>query len=874
MAFQLIYTSAARLLDSPLSGYGVVARSEGVSAALAARLVELSEYKEPAEQGIAGPQYSYHVEECAGRTWHVLTCTRNAGADYSQRSCHLAHHLILSEQEALHLLEEGRLIGSASAATPAGIMLMLEIRHFWLTRWQQEPTFIPENTTPSLSDCPTTERQPTWLIFSGDSDNARAFASPLYRKGCLAMVPEGTQSRDVLRLLHEGTSLSPALGWGTPFCTYSVESDTLQSGRFLFTTPGSALHRRAIQAGFPTLDIRPGLHLPTEPEEEEAPPATPQQPEPESPAAPTDKPESVLDTLPVRQAYFYAETQDDDVFSKPWRRVRRKANKTPLYIMLAGAATVMAIVAYASLPHSKKPTAEPTQPPPTAEAPVPRPVPQPIAPAEPEPPTAPLQPTEQQQPTEPQPPLPPAEPTAPTPLPEPSEPGVSTPVEPPPAPEDPEPADEQPTPADETAQEEGAHPEIVSSITPILEGAELPKLMQAMEPGEETSLTIGEYIVHVGRGTGEFLTRYVLQLQPGKTTLILRRNGEGEYSLTPSVAAAGANIPPVVKLITSRGVLQHIRVHETETAAVQLPLAQADGTPEHALLLPKITLNLSPTGVAPLEKNQLLRGKASISMQKEIVTLSREKKPELQFKWAQVSKSPWGPLMKQPCELVLGRPEFSLPEFSLPTRVEIRQEERPSHICELTPLPQGGYACSVKRIFKPWKSMHDTLLKIMNEHCCGTPTTDKATVGSTYTLANLCAILGDLRRAEGRDRNRLLDQYAYLYKHPIFGDYLRAFFHECPQELLLSAEEAAALTPNNVSSAAAGMRSAMLDAKNRQKLMDALRDGFTFILQREYEKECNNFINTPPGDLYLRLVNVRLTSKKKKLIWEFELATP
>ena len=69
MSFQLIYTSAEHLLDSSVSGYGTVARSEALSKTLRARLSAISVYREPRPAAAPqGPQFSYHLIDHAGTT--------------------------------------------------------------------------------------------------------------------------------------------------------------------------------------------------------------------------------------------------------------------------------------------------------------------------------------------------------------------------------------------------------------------------------------------------------------------------------------------------------------------------------------------------------------------------------------------------------------------------------------------------------------------------------------------------------------------------------------------------------------------------------------------------------------------------------------
>ena len=149
MSFQLIHTSSLHLLDSQASGYGTVARSEKLPRALCNKLTALSIYREPRMRpATVGPQFSYHIIDHAGAAWHVLTCTQQAGADYSGRGCHIAHHLVLEQREITALLE------SKSRPTPAGITLALLKNGFWKNQWKGEPGFITDEPMLKAGDLP------------------------------------------------------------------------------------------------------------------------------------------------------------------------------------------------------------------------------------------------------------------------------------------------------------------------------------------------------------------------------------------------------------------------------------------------------------------------------------------------------------------------------------------------------------------------------------------------------------------------------------------------------------------------------------------------------------------------------------------------
>jgi len=256
MSFQLIYTSAAHLLDSDASGYGIVARSPSLPRNLLNKLIELSEYKEPADAGIVGPQYSYRALDCSGTLFHVLSCVQDAGADYTRRRCHIAHHLALTYDEVQALRR------NVSRPTPAGVALALKRAAFWLPCWEGEPRYIesePRLTAASLPDAAT---QATWKAMTGHKSNARAFFTPPYDRACLIVAPRNTRSEDLLLLINESDWLSAARGWGRTFTTYGVQGDSFSETQRICVAVGSDLEQRTAFKNKPILRIGPALALP------------------------------------------------------------------------------------------------------------------------------------------------------------------------------------------------------------------------------------------------------------------------------------------------------------------------------------------------------------------------------------------------------------------------------------------------------------------------------------------------------------------------------------------------------------------------------------------------------------------------------------
>ena len=253
MSYQLIYTSAPHLIESGRTGYGTVARSKIIPIRLAQKLCQLSIYKE--NTGIEGPQYSYRIVDCAGATYHVLTCVHEAGADYTGRDCHIAHHLALTHEEMLAMR------CSHSRPTPAGVMLALEGSDFWYRRWEGAPLLLESEPRLTASMMPDASRQATWKTLTSHKSNARAFFTAPYEHDCLVMLPEGMPTHDVLLLLHESDWLAPHSGWGQTFTTNGTTKDTVAATQRIAAIETSPINVRARRTGRPPRSLCPNIQL-------------------------------------------------------------------------------------------------------------------------------------------------------------------------------------------------------------------------------------------------------------------------------------------------------------------------------------------------------------------------------------------------------------------------------------------------------------------------------------------------------------------------------------------------------------------------------------------------------------------------------------
>ena len=311
MSYQLIHTSALNLLDSQASGYGTVARSETLPWVLSSKLGALSVFREPrGGAATAGPQFSYHIIEHGAGSWHVLTCVQPAGADYSGRACHIAHHLALTHDEVAAML------ANPLRPTPAGLTLALLCTGFWKSSWKGAPAYIAEEPELSPGDLPDATAQPTWKRLTGHKANARAFFTAPFDRECLITVAPGTPVQDVLSLFHESDWLTHGRGWGMSYTTAADDADTFTETLRMVSSPASPLVQRAIRTGHPVLRVEQGLEIPL--------------PAPEPPGSTAVSPEKLPGSAPTlvrtlarsRVPYHYTEEADWLLYDVPYPRRR------------------------------------------------------------------------------------------------------------------------------------------------------------------------------------------------------------------------------------------------------------------------------------------------------------------------------------------------------------------------------------------------------------------------------------------------------------------------------------------------------------------------------------------------------------------------
>ena len=229
MSFQLIYHAT---VQENLQDGRMVSRSRSIPHLLEEELIRLSNTLYLGPDCDRSPQFVYTIAECGGTQFHVISFLQQSQEGSS--TTYTAHHLALTHDEVQSLRR------NASRPTPAGIALALSNIGLWCTtNASQRFHYIDDEPRLTAAALPDATLQPTWKRLTGHKNNARAFFTAPYDRGCVITISEQTPANDILHLLHECDWLSATRGWGKSFATFAGPSCPVAEYNRLFTTAGS-----------------------------------------------------------------------------------------------------------------------------------------------------------------------------------------------------------------------------------------------------------------------------------------------------------------------------------------------------------------------------------------------------------------------------------------------------------------------------------------------------------------------------------------------------------------------------------------------------------------------------------------------------------
>jgi GTPase-associated protein 1 len=249
MAWQLIYTSAPRLLDAGRTGFGTVAKHRAVSGLLATTVERFSQFARLPGHDLKRVVHCHRILTLGAAQFHVLSCLRDAGSDYTGRTNHIAHHLIAEAREIHPLIKAG--------ITPADVLLSMS----WRTAWNETPRFLDpadEIDLASMSACPSH----AWEQATGSNGFAQLPWSPGAQRGCYLIIPPVVDARALFR---ESLCGMMDQAWRQTFTTSLEPNDDVADFRWIGMSPTSPLRGQMETSARPVFDLLQASTLPTPP---------------------------------------------------------------------------------------------------------------------------------------------------------------------------------------------------------------------------------------------------------------------------------------------------------------------------------------------------------------------------------------------------------------------------------------------------------------------------------------------------------------------------------------------------------------------------------------------------------------------------------
>lgn len=249
MAWQLVYTSAPELLDAGRTGFGTVAKHDSIRPALQTELERVSQFSR--EQGLGKERilFCHRVIELRGERFHVLSRIRDAGADYTGRTNHIAHHIVLTSSEAASAWRTNH-------CTPVDMMLWISEQGIWRDHWGERSRLLGADEEIAIGNVPSRISLPavTWGSLTGSASNGAILApGGSAAEGCWLLY-RSEQTSGILPAIGESLLLHPD-PWGISFSSDTQPTDRIEELRWRGVTVGSPLEQTARQSVRPVLDI-------------------------------------------------------------------------------------------------------------------------------------------------------------------------------------------------------------------------------------------------------------------------------------------------------------------------------------------------------------------------------------------------------------------------------------------------------------------------------------------------------------------------------------------------------------------------------------------------------------------------------------------
>ena len=326
MAWQLIYTSAPRSLEAGRSGFGTVARHRAITPLLASAIERISQFSRLPGTDADRVIFCHRIIAVGGGRFHVLSMIRDAGADYTGRTNHIAHHLIAEPREIAQL--------GAGGMSPADVMLAMN----WAKSWNEPPRYFEATEEVDLSAMHPQTTDSAWQWVAGSAEHAWLLAVGDASRGAYVISPGGT---DLRAIFAESLRLMPERLWQISFTTSLQPSDEPADFRWIGIEEQSPLRSQSAASGRPVLDLSAPKTLPL-PEVPQFSPAVQliEEPEPEISVSTSEKSPSGTD-LRLPSIKIQVGTAPTYLYNKPKSAGRshqqtKQPNSSSLWLYVSG----------------------------------------------------------------------------------------------------------------------------------------------------------------------------------------------------------------------------------------------------------------------------------------------------------------------------------------------------------------------------------------------------------------------------------------------------------------------------------------------------------------------------------------------------------
>lgn len=236
MAFQLIYTSAPRLLEAGQTGFGVVARHREISAVAVRELERASQFTREHGYRVDRIRFAHWILNAGAKRFHVISRVRDAGADYTGRTNHIAHHIVIEGREVSQIEKSG--------LDPATIALSIA----WRDQWSEDPTWLGSDEEIDLLRLPISDfsHPIAWETVAHNPNRAYTLTN-CGREKTLLVKPRGLQDADtsVLQLFAESLVPMDTHRWQITFAIEPEPRDDRTSLSWISLAPDSPLRDNA-----------------------------------------------------------------------------------------------------------------------------------------------------------------------------------------------------------------------------------------------------------------------------------------------------------------------------------------------------------------------------------------------------------------------------------------------------------------------------------------------------------------------------------------------------------------------------------------------------------------------------------------------------